>query len=168
MEFDKRIVHPTDNIWSSFGATSEQLIYEGTEGYFTDTLSTFANLDNCYYGVLEGINLNSDYPFNTRLTKESSPVHYAFFLPARDVKTKEKKYRPFASTEEFFKETGFETGDVIHIRDKDDNVEYHLMLVGWAENTLMLGVSRLNLKELFKWFELWDGEDKFIPFGVEE
>lgn len=32
----------------------------------------------------------------------------------------------------------------------------------------MLGVSRLNLKELFKWFELWDGENKFIPFGVEE
>ena len=168
MEYDKRIVHPTENIQSCFSNTSEEDIYTGLEGYFTDALSTFANLDNCYYGFLENIDWNSDYPFYTRPVKENNLVHYAFFLPARDVKLKEKKYRPFVNTREFFEKTGFEVGDVIYMRDKDDGIEYHLMLVGYAEVTLMLGVSKLNLNELFKWFELWDGENKFIPFGVEE
>lgn len=171
MEFDKRIIHPTDNIWSSFGATSEQDIYVGLEGYFTDCYSAFANLNNCHYGTLETIDLDSNYPFEAvfEVGNKKSTGQFAFFLPARDVKPKEKKYRPFANTEEFFEKTGFEAGDVIHVRSKGDGTEYHLMLVGWAEDTLMLGnLSRLNFKELFKWFELWDGEDKFIPFGVEE
>lgn len=170
MEYDKRIIDPTKSIWTPFGATSDNNIYVGMAGYFTDAIGMFSDLNKCRYGTLEKIDWDSIYPFYTRVTPDSSPIHYALFLPERDVKRKEKKwnFRPFNNTKEFFDKTGFEVGDVIHIRDKDDNVEYHLMLVGWAECTLMLGVSRLNLKELFKWFELWDGENKFIPFGVEE
>lgn len=170
MEYDKRIIRPTDNIWSSFGATSEQDIYVGLEGYFTDCYSAFANLNNCHYGTLKSFDLASNYPFEAvfEVGNKKSTGHFAFFLHARDVKAKEKKYRPFASTEEFFEKTGFEVGDVIHVLN-DDGIEYHLMLVGWAEGTLMLGsMEKLTFKELFKWFKLWDGEDKFIPFGVEE
>ena len=168
MEYDKRIICPKDNIQSCFSNTSEEDIYTGLEGYFTDALSTFANLDNCYYGFLENIDWNSDYPFYTRPVKENNLVHYAFFLPARNVKPEEKKYRPFANTKEFFEKTGFEVGDTIHVL-YDDGIEYHLMLVGWSKDTLILGnMDKLNFKELFKWFKLWDGENKFIPFGVEE
>lgn len=168
MEYDKRILHPTDNIWSAFGATSEQEISVGMEGYFADRLTTFANLGNCREGTLISIDWKSYFPFEAKVNKGKEVVQFAFFLPARDVKKKEKKYRPFASTEEFFEKTGFEVGDVIHVRE-DSNVEFHLMLVGWAEGTLMLGsMEKLTFKELFKWFELWNGEDKFIPFGVEE
>lgn len=168
LKYDKRIVHPTDNIWGPFGSTSEQEIYVGLEGYFADNIGTFSNLDKCRYGILERIDWDSIYPFYTRLTQKSSGVEYAFFLPARDVKAKEKKYRPFANTKEFFEKTGFEAGDVIHVLN-NDGIEYHLMLVGWSKDTLMLGnMDRLNFKELFKWFKLWDGEDRFIPFGVEE
>ena len=42
------------------------------------------------------------------------------------------------------------------------------MLVGWSDNELILGSLRRSFKELFENFELWDGEEKFIPFGVEE
>lgn len=77
--------------------------------------------------------------------------------------------RPFASTEEFFRKTNFTECDLIHIRSKPNNFEYHLVLVGWTDNELMLGSLRsLSFDELFQKFELWDGEDKFIPFGVEE
>ena len=169
MEYDKRILHPNDNIWTPFGSTAEQEIYVGLQGYFTDCYYDFEDLDNCNYATLTEIDWNSKYPFH--VANEKGDVgRYCFFLPERDVKRKEKKwnFRPFNDTREFFEKTGFEVGDVIYIRDKDSNVEYHLMLVGWAEDTLMLGVSKLNLKELFKLFELWNGEDKFIPFGVEE
>lgn len=173
MEYDKRIVHPTDTIWNPFSKASEQDLYEGLGGYFTDCYCDFADLDNCYYGTLSRIDFSSEYPYHAEGEAESKKEDigwFAFFLPERDVKRKEKKwnFRPFNDTREFFEKTGFEVGDVIYVRDKDSNVEFHLMLVGWAENTLLLGVNRLNLKELFKWFELWDGENKFIPFGVEE
>lgn len=170
MEFDKRIVRPKDNIWSCFDVNyvSEQDLYTGLEGYFTDNIGMFSDLDKCRYGTLEKIDWDSIYPFYTRPAQNCSPVHYGHFLSVRNVKPKGKKYRPFANTKEFFEKTGFEVGDVIHMRDKDDGIEYHLMLVGWSKDTLMLGVSKLTLNDLFKWFELWDGENKFIPFGVEE
>ena len=93
---------------------------------------------------------------------------YAYCLPC-DWVTVEKKYRPFADTKEFFIKTNFEVGDLIHIRSKPHNYEYHLLLVGWTDEGLMLGnFSEMTFDELLDKFELWDGEDNFIPFGVED
>lgn len=95
---------------------------------------------------------------------------YAYCLPCDWVtESEEKKYRPFADTKEFFTKTNFEVGDLIHIRSKPHNYEYHLLLIGWTDEGLMLGnFSEMTFDELLQKFELWDGEDNFIPFGVED
>lgn len=58
-------------------------------------------------------------------------------------------------------------GDLIHIRSKPHNHEYHLLIIGWTDEGLMLGnFSEMTFDELLDKFELWDGENNFIPFGV--
>ena len=64
--------------------------------------------------------------------------------------------------------TNFDAGDIIRVYSKSQNSELHLMLVGWSDNELILGSLRRSFKELLELFELWDGEERFIPFGVEE
>ena len=94
---------------------------------------------------------------------------YAYCLPCEWV-TVEKKYRPFTDAKEFFIKTNFEVGDVIHIRSKPHNHEYHLLIIGWTDEGLMLGnFSEMTFDELLDKFELWDEEGgNFIPFGVED
>ena len=88
---------------------------------------------------------------------------------ALDNLKKEKTYKPFANADEFFIKTNFKMGDTIHIRNRTDNTEYHLMLVGWTDDGLMLGNMRgLSFHDLLHWFDFRDGEDKFVPFGIEE
>lgn len=78
MEYDKRIVHPTDNIWTPFGSTSDTNIYAGIEGYFTDYYYAFRDLDDCKYGVLTDIDWDALCPYC--LSNEKGDVgHFAFF-----------------------------------------------------------------------------------------
>ena len=167
MELDKRIKALTDIItcFKEDRSRAEKCI--GQNGYFADDMMSFNNLEGCIYGKLEAICIGEDYPFKC----VPADIHYAFFIPESVLKPKEKekKYRPFANTSEFFIKTSFEEGELIYMRSKQHKYEYHLMLIGWTYNELMLGGLRsLDLTELFDKFELWDGEDKFIPFGVEE
>lgn len=138
-------------------------------GYFTNDISNFGDLDLCSYGELVEVSPDGDSPY-ARLRKSSSLVEWCqFYLPEGSLKPVEKKYRPFTDTKEFFIKTSFEAGDLIYIRSKTYNIEYHPMLIGWTDEELMLGnLQGLSFDELFQRFELWDGEDKFIPFGVEE
>lgn len=80
----------------------------------------------------------------------------------------QKQYRPFKDTKEFFIKTNFEEGDLIHIRRSKNKTEYWVMLVGWTNDGIMLGTEDFTFEKLFENFELWDGEENFIPFGVEE
>lgn len=151
----------------------EMTKYIGEECYCTDDLEDFSDLTNTLKGVLKFINSDAEecYLVKGEINGLPAGLHYSFCLPAEFVeeKPKEKKYRPFADTKEFFIKTNFEAGDLIHIRSKPHNYEYHLLLVGWTDEGLMLGnFSEMTFDELFQKFELWDGEDKFIPFGVKE
>lgn len=168
MKLDKRIENER-LIFTPFTAIKPKL---HEKGYFTDDIHTFNNLEecNCRYGELVEHD-SSDYPYPYCCGSDDTVDWYAFYIPESSLKPKEKQkqYRPFKDTKEFFIKTNFAEGDVIRIRSKPHNTEYHTMLVGWTDNELMLGSLRIAfLTELFEKFELWDGEERFIPFGVEE
>lgn len=150
--------------------TGEMTKYIGKECYFTDDLENFSDLTDSLKAVLKAVGPDDGecYIVESEINRQPDELHYTFCLPAEFVK-EEKKYRPFTDTKEFFIKTNFEAGDLIHIRSKPHNYEYHLMLVGWTDEGLMLGnFSEMTFDELLDKFELWDGEDNFIPFGVEK
>lgn len=167
MKLDPRIILLTDIITCFDEDRPRAKNYVGQMGYFSDDMMEFNNLESCIYGELNIID-DDKYPFNCN---NGDGIDHAFFIPESVLKPKPKKkveYRPFANTKEFFIKTNFEEGDVIRIRSKPHNTEYYTMLVGWTDKELMLGSLRIAfLTELFEKFELWDGEDKFIPFGME-
>ena len=169
MKLDKR-VKENALIGHCFNA-GEMTKYIGKECYFTDELEDFSDLTNTLKGVLKAVAPDAEecYLVKYELNGQPAGLHYTFCLPAEFVK-EEKTYRPFIDTKEFFKETHFEMGDLIHIRSKPHNHEYHLLIIGWTDEGLMLGnFSEMTFDELLDKFELWDEEDnKFIPFGVEE
>lgn len=164
MELDPRIKSLSDVLTIFDFEKAKQFI--GQKGYFAIALQWFGNIKTCPYGTLTDVCDVVDHTFCMLEDNE----YYLHFIPESSLKPIEKKkWKPFANTAEFFEKTGFEAGDTIYVRSKDNGTEYHLVIVGWSKDTLMLGsMERLNFKELFKWFELWDGEDKFEPFGVEE
>lgn len=149
--------------------TEEAESYIGKECYFSDDMFPFANMSDktndslIYKGTLLKVWPDGSDPYET-----DSQRFYTYCLPC-DWVTKEKKYRPFIDAKEFFIKMNFEAGDLIHIRSKPHNHEYHLLIIGWTDEGLMLGnFSEMTFDELFQKFELWDGEDNFIPFGTED
>lgn len=144
--------------------------YIGKECYFSDDMFPFANMSDktndslIYRGTLFKVWPDGSDPYETDAQR-----FYTYCLPC-DWVTVKKQYRPFIDTKEFFIKTNFEAGDLIHIRSKPHNHEYHLLLVGWTDEGLMLGnFSEMTFDELLDKFELWDEEGgNFIPFGTEE
>lgn len=162
MELDKRI-KDTGSILTCFSIEAAKQ-YLGQKGYFTNSIDDYQSLEQF-----------TDFKTLSEVTDDDTPFCtgqccYQFFLPAEFVRpAEEKKWRPFTNTEEFFKKTNFTECDLIYIRSKPNHYEYHLILTGWTYTELMLGSLRIiSLDELFQKFELWDGKDKFVPFGVEE
>ena len=175
MKLDKRIENER-LIYTPFTTTKPKL---HEKGYFTDDIHAFNNLEECecrYGELVEHDDADYAYPYCCedvdRCGDGSTTCDwFAFYIPESSLKQKEKQkqYRPFKDTKEFFIKTNFEEGDVIYIRSKPHNYEYHAMLIGWTDKELMLGGLRIAfLTELFEKFELWDGEENFIPFGVLE
>lgn len=146
-----------------------------TVGYAADHLITFQDLgtdpSDHLFRIVE-VKCGSPFPFRCRVVGNAAAIgDFSFFIPAEQVAAfcdapKEKQYRPFKDTREFFIKTNFEEGDLIHIRSKD-KIEYWVMFVGWTDIGLMLGTENFTFDKLFDKFELWDGEENFIPFGVE-
>jgi len=146
-----------------------------TVGYAAECLMDFQDLGtdpNCHLFRIVEVKCGSPFPFRCRVVGNTDAVgDFSFFLPADQVAAcsdnqEEKQYRPFKDTREFFIKTNFEEGDLIHIRSKN-KIEYWLMLVGWTNNRIKLGTDDFTFENLFENFELWDGEENFIPFGVE-
>ena len=159
MNLDERIID-RKYIFDCFSVDKAKE-YIGENCYMTDDFPLFEDLDFVQVYKLDAIEDSSLFCN----VKEDKSFDYC--LPVRFVKPAEKKYRPFADTREFFIKTNFEVGDLIHIRSKPHNHEYHLLIIGWTDEGLMLGnFSEMTFDELFDKFELWDGEDNFIPFGV--
>ena len=146
-----------------------------TVGYAAECLMDFQDLgtnpSDRLFRIVE-VKCGSPFPFRCRVVGNSDAIgDFSFFIPADRVaacsdKPEEKQYRSFKDAREFFIKTNFEDGDLIHMRSKD-KVEYWVMLVGWTDRGLMLGTENFTFDKLFEKFELWDGEENFIPFGVE-
>jgi len=173
MKLDKRIENER-LIYTPF-TTNKPKLHE--KGYFTDDIHTFTDLENCdcrYGELVEHDDVDYAYPYCCESDDGcgdggTTCDWFAFYIPESSLKQKEKQkqYRPFKDTREFFIKTNFEEGDLIHIRSKN-KIEYWLMLVGWTNNRIKLGTDDFTFENLFENFELWDGEENFIPFGVEE
>lgn len=163
MNLDKRIKSKSD-ILSCFDIEKAKE-FIGQKGYFANDLYCFSVVETCYYDTLEEVFEDVNDPF-----KDDDGCYWGLFIPESvlKLKPKEKKYRPFKDINEFYIKTNFDAGDIIRVYSKQQNTELHLMLVGWSDNELILGSLRRSFKELLELFELWDGEEKFIPFGVEE
>lgn len=170
MEYDKRIIYPNDNIWTPFGSTAEQEICVGLEGYFTDCYYDFEDLDNCREGTLICINWDSAFPFEARVNKGKNTGKFTFFLPARDVKPKEKKWRPF-TLDEFLKR--FPLLSSVTLRTKSGDL-YTLCVTGHGVEKetqieyVILGGRCYDFKELLNKYDLQDKDGNWTLFGVEE
>ena len=171
MKLDKRIENER-LIYTPFTTTKPKL---REKGYFTDDIHAFNNLEDCdcrYGELVEHDDVDYAYPYCCESDdgcgdRSTTCDWFAFYIPESSLKQKEKQYRPFKDTKEFFIKTNFEEGDLIHIRSKN-KIEYWLMLVGWTNNRIKLGTDDFTFENLFENFELWDGEENFIPFGVEQ
>ena len=163
MKLDPRIKSLSD-ILSCFDIEKAKE-FVGQKGYFANDLYCFSVVETCYYDTLTEVFKDCNDPF-----KDDDGCYWSLFIPESVLKPKpkEKKYRPFKDINEFFIKTNFDAGDIIRVYSKSQNSELHLMLVGWSDNELILGSLRRSFKELLELFELWDGEERFIPFGVEE
>lgn len=167
MEFDKRIIYPNDNIWTPFGSTAEQEICVGLEGYFTDCYYDFEDLDNCNYATLTEIDWDSKYPFHVA-NEKGDVARYCFFLPARDVKSKEPKFRPF-NLHEFLVQ--FPIGTTITFRRKNVEGSFTLTFVGYSEKDTLdicLGCIWYSFKELAEEYEYKGTTGEWLAFGVKE
>ena len=169
MKLDSRILEGKRPLMCFDIEEAEQFI--GKNGYFSDCLFKFQNLDDCSKSVLHCVDDkcgdSNDYLFN------DGKYYCRFFLPEAYVIPEEpkKKYRPF-SLNEF---TGlYAIGDVVTYRIKDCEVVEQSMLIGFQSSHdedipgneyVLIGYCRYGLKELFNDYEL-----KYLnhwqPFGI--
>jgi hypothetical protein len=81
---------------------------------------------------------------------------------------KEKKYRPFMNTEEFFKLLYKDIGHSLIVRKSESKKEYRLIIGGYSENELLFAsFGACSLHTLFNNFELCI-KGVWQPFGVAE
>ena len=164
MELDKKI-KSNYKIFICFD-TEKAKKYIGTQGYFTNDMSYFHNLDDCYKGTLSVVDNNSSRPYlNADVSR-----YFESFLPEEFVKQKEvkKKYRPFTIDE--FNEQGFQT---ITFRGKETGTEYYVSYIGCRKPlkgncVVILGNLSYSLNDLFENYEYLDSDNVWKPFGVEE
>ena len=185
LELDKRIInkcHPYD----CFSNVEEVSQY--SNGWFSNNLEYFTNLDNTTFGPLTAIT-DSNYPF------QSEKGFFKYFLPVcmvkiRSLKKEEIKFRPY-TFEDFHQKVDkkkfrpFEmqefkdnlpkmmfSDEVIHFRDKATDTKFSLKFVGeildGSDWFVCLGTREYSLKELFEDFEYLDKDGEWNTFGVEE
>ena len=169
MELDKRIMSGKKPL-TAFDVMESKFI--GTDCYFSDKPSDFADLSKCQVGKLMSLDAVSGM-FGA--SKNNSYAVFYFCLPCEWVKEPEKKYRPF-TLEEFLKI--FDVGDQIGFRSKDNGEVKYAMFVGYTddffadntdrsdgENDVMIGIYRFSLSYLFENYDLYF-DDEWQPFGV--
>lgn len=165
MELDKRIINDY-KIYTCFDVEKAEQ-YIGKYGYFSDTPEDFNNITNCAYGILGDIDDNSSYTYLYK--DDSTNCKYRLFLPEESVIQKEKKYRPFTSSE-FSSFAVTQTYTRIIFRRKNTNKEWHVRYNGYINDngviSVILGNRLFSLEKLLEYFELrvngiWQ------PFGVE-
>lgn len=171
MELDKRIMSGKKPL-TAFDELESK--YIGTDCFFSDKPSDFADLSKCQVGKLMSLDAVSGM-FGA--SKNNSYAVFYFCLPCEWVEEKkEAKYRPF-SLDEFF--NIFEVGDLIVFKMKNDDEVKCAMFTGYITDDeriddktpgaceVMLGIFHYSLFSLFEDFELfYNGE--WQPFGIKE
>ena len=169
MELDKRIMSGKKPL-TAFDVMESKFI--GTDCYFSDKPSDFADLSKCQVGKLMSLDAVSGM-FGA--SKNNSYAVFYFCLPCEWVEEekKEPKYRPYTMSE--FK-SEFKIGMVLTLRNRDTpDYVCQVMYLGNRQydesdsdnNTIFLSQRFFSLRELFNMFEIVrDGE--WQPFGVLE
>ena len=166
MELDKRIKEGKRPL-TAFDVMESKFI--GTDCYFSDKPSDFADLSKCQVGKLMSLDAVSGM-FGA--SKNNSYAVFYFCLPCEWVEEekKEPKYRPFkdhAEYKEYLNDGIIESW--IQIREKLTGEVSELMYVGGSEAIICLGAYSFDLNNLFYDFELFnESTGEWQPFGVLE
>lgn len=158
MNLDKRIpnfnliFHPFDD-YVAIGI--------GAKGYFTDDVTDFGNLDNCQFGELEDLNLDSNHPY------KSGGRYFAFFIPEFNVDCA-CAFRAYTKDEFLAK---YKIGDVVRYRRYEDDIEKITMLTRFefSGNDVLIDVDHftLSLEDAFESFEVFE-DNEWRYFGVKK
>ena len=164
IELDKRILEGKKPL-TAFDEMESKFI--GTDCYFSDKPSDFADLSNCQVGKLMSLDAVSGM-FGA--SKNNSYAVFCFCLPCEWVEEKkepkEPKYREYKDLDEFFDVTGLEIGDLIHLKFPGGN-DAELLIVGGCDNGLFIGIHKYTFKQLFAMVEI-SISGEWQPFGVLE
>lgn len=164
MELDKRIMSGKKPL-TAFDETESKFI--GTDCYFSDKPSDFADVSKCQVGKLMSLDAVSGM-FGA--SKNNSYAVFYFCLPCEWVEEKkepkEPKYREYKDLGEFFDVTGLEIGDLIKLKFPGNNVA-ELLIVGGCNNGLFIGIHKYTFKQLFEMTEI-SISGEWQPFGVLE
>lgn len=158
MKLDKRIpnfdliFHPFDD-YVAIGI--------GAKGYFTDDVTDFGNLNNCLFGELGDLNLDSNHPY------KCNGRYFAFFIPEFNVDCA-CSFRAYTKDEFLAK---YKVGDVIRYRRFEDNIEKISMFTRFelCSDDVLIDFDRftLNLEDMFCSFEVFENNE-WKPFGVKD
>ena len=164
IELDKRIIEGKKPL-TAFDVMESKFI--GTDCYFSDKASDFADLSKCQVGKLMSLDAVSGM-FGA--SKNNSYAVFYFCLPCEWVEEKkepkEPKYREYKDLGEFFDVTGLEIGDLIKLKFPGNNVA-ELLIVGGCNNGLFIGIHKYTFKQLFEMVEI-SISGEWQPFGVLE
>lgn len=146
------------------------------EGYFSNS-EDFSEYKEAKLDVVRVSNV-ANFVFNPYgFVHDGFRYSFSYFIPKNQVvfveeEPKEKKLRQFKSIDEFFAETGFIIGKVVHIKSFG-NYAYteKSIFCGFRVYTdevyVMFGAGLRPLNELFKHFKYYKN-GKWCRFGVEE
>lgn len=164
MELDKRIIKGKKPL-SAFDELDSK--YIGTDCFFSDKPSDFADLSKCQVGKLMSLDAVSGM-FGA--SKNNSYAVFYFCLPCEWVEEKkepkEPKYREYKDLDEFFDVTGLEIGDLIHLKFPGDN-DAELLIVGGCDDCLFIGIHKYTFAQLFAMVKI-SISGEWQPFGVLE
>ena len=155
---------------------SEAVLMLGEKGYFSDN----EDFSNYVTGILARVICwfdQAEFTFSCR-DEETSEV-YRYFIPENKVvfnKEKKKKLRPFKSTKEFFATTGFNIGEVVHIKKFTKYIYEETSILNgvrayideeFPRVDVIFGSCSRSFDELFKHF-MYYKNGKWLRFGVKE
>lgn len=169
IDLDKRIIKGKKPL-TAFDVMESKFI--GTDCYFSDKPSDFADLSKCQVGKLMSLDAVSGM-FGA--SKNNSYAVFYFCLPCEWVKEEkpEPKYRPYTikDFEKAFLNDEFD--DFIIFRDKHDHgnvytMRYNGNYTRGKYEYICLGAKNFSFESLFENYEVVDYDGDWQPFGVLE
>lgn len=168
MELDKRIKEGKKPL-TAFDELDSK--YIGTDCFFSDKPSDFADLSKCQVGKLMSLDVVSGM-FGA--SKNNSYAVFYFCLPCEWVEEKrEPKYRPYTikDFEKAFLNDEFD--DFIIFREKNHTEDVYTMRYNGNFRKgefeyICLGAKNFSFESLFENYEVANYDGDFVPFGVLE